>query len=109
MGIFEAIRSAISGSNVTQTLPDDSVLIDVRSPGEFSQGHIEGSTNCPVGDLAARIAAICPDKSANIIVFCASGMRSSTARNVLINMGYSSVFNGGGVGGLARHLNKRLV
>ena len=109
MGIFQAIHSALSGSNATQTLPVDSVLIDVRSPGEFSQGHIEGSANCPVGDIANRIAAICSDKSANIIVFCASGMRSSAARNVLMKMGYASVFNGGGVGGLARQLNRRLV
>ena len=109
MGIFQAIHSALSGSNATQTLPVDSVLIDVRSPGEFSQGHIEGSANCPVGDIANRIAAICSDKSANIIVFCASGGRSSAARNVLISMGYAHVFNGGGVAGLARQLNKRLV
>lgn len=109
MGIFQSIRDAISTAREQTVLPANAILIDVRSPGEFSQGRIEGSVNFPVGEITNHIGAHCPDKTTNIVVFCASGMRSSSARNALIQMGYTQVFNGGGIGSLASKLNKRIV
>ena len=69
-------------------------IIDVRSPGEFSGGHIKGSVNIPLQNLQARIGKIKKDKP--VITCCASGMRSASAKNILQSKGYQNVHNGGG-------------
>lgn len=69
-------------------------IIDVRTPGEFSSGHIKGSVNIPLQDLNNRMSKIKKDKP--VITCCASGMRSASAKRVLKSNGYSEVYNGGG-------------
>jgi rhodanese-related sulfurtransferase len=68
-------------------------IIDVRTPAEFSTGHIPNSMNIPLALLTKRIAR--HNKDTQIILCCASGMRSATARNTLLSMGYRFVHNGG--------------
>lgn len=68
-------------------------IIDVRTPAEFSSGHIANSTNIPLTLLAKKIGKM--DKDRQIILCCASGMRSAAARNMLLSMGYRFVHNGG--------------
>lgn len=71
------------------------VILDVRSKSEFKGGHIPGSINIPVNELAENLSKL-KDKSQSIITCCASGMRSSSAKNILKNAGYENVYNGGG-------------
>lgn len=68
-------------------------LIDVRTKEEFRSGHIKGSMNIPLHELAKNLVKI--NKSKPVIVCCASGVRSGSARNLLEASGYS-VYNGGG-------------
>jgi len=68
-------------------------IIDVRTPAEFSTGHIPNSINIPLTLLTKRIVR--HDKDRQIILCCASGMRSATARTTLLSMGYRFVHNGG--------------
>ena len=68
-------------------------IIDVRTPAEFSAGHIPNSTNIPLTLLSKRIVRVGKDRQ--IILCCASGMRSASARNTLLSMGYRFVHNGG--------------
>lgn len=71
------------------------VWIDVRSPEEFATGHLAGATNIPHDEIAGRIAALVPDKSTEIHLYCRSGRRSGLAREVLLGQGYTKVTNDG--------------
>ena len=69
-------------------------IIDVRTPGEFKTGHIQGSVNIPLQSLSGSLSKIKKDKP--VITCCASGMRSASAKNILKSAGYTEVHNGGG-------------
>jgi phage shock protein E len=69
-------------------------IIDVRTPGEFKGGHIKGAVNIPLQNISSQMNRIRKDKP--VITCCASGMRSSSAKSILISNGYSDVYNGGG-------------
>ena len=76
-------------------LNEKTVLIDVRTPGEFEQGSVAGAINIPVDDITSRIQDLPADEEAPIMVFCLSGGRSSHAKVLLEEQGYSNVTNGG--------------
>jgi rhodanese-related sulfurtransferase len=73
------------------------LIFDVRSPEEYSGGHIPGSVNIPLDQLASRSALDFPDKEANLIVYCQKGSRSARAYELLRNLGYAHVFDLGGI------------
>ena len=73
------------------------VIVDVRTPMEFKQGHVEGARNIPldaIGSIQKHIA----DKEAPVYLYCASGARSGSALRELRRMGYTNVVNMGGIG-----------
>jgi len=72
------------------------VLLDVRTPGEFRSGHIEGAVNIPVNELESRIAEIPADKE--VVVYCRSGARSSTAKRIMESKGIAHVYDLGSIG-----------
>lgn len=65
------------------------VIIDVRNIDEYNTGHIKDAINIPV----SKIDEVSYDKDQYIIVYCASGMRSSNAAQVLVDLGYTNVYN----------------
>ena len=67
------------------------VVIDVREPHELGGGRIAGALTIPKGELDARIAAAAPDRARPIVLYCASGARSSAAARTLDALGYSDV------------------
>ena len=69
-------------------------IIDVRTKGEYQNGHIRGSVNIPLQSLSNSLSKIKKDKP--VITCCASGMRSASAKNVLKSHGFTNVHNGGG-------------
>lgn len=78
-------------------LIDGRYVIDVRTPGEWKQDHIEGATLVPYDQIGQKIAALGLDKNAPIGVFCKSGGRAETAKNSLQALGYQNVVNLGGI------------
>ncbi len=74
----------------------DAVLLDVRTPGEYAQGHIPGSKNIPLQTLD-EAQEIIENKDTPIFVHCLSGARSRQATALLRQMGYSNVNNIGGI------------
>jgi phage shock protein E len=80
------------------------ILLDVRTPGEYASGHLSGALSIPLDALAARAAEKLPDRSAAIVVYCQSGMRSRMACRQLAGMGYTRCINGGGIASLSRRL-----
>lgn len=72
------------------------VWIDVRTPDEYSAGHLDGAHNIPVEDIGARISALVPNRDTPVLLYCKSGRRAERARQVLLNEGYTHVENRGG-------------
>jgi phage shock protein E len=77
------------------------VLIDVRTPPEYAERHIEGAANIPVDELAGRSSEIAKltggDKAKPIVVYCHSGKRAARAKTLLLEAGYQQVTNLGGI------------
>ncbi len=71
----------------------DSKIIDVRSPEEYREEHIEKSLNLPLEQVENSIKNTFPDKNTAIYTFCRSGGRSFMAQTILENMGYKNVKN----------------
>ena len=69
------------------------VILDVRSKGEYQNGHIKGSINISVDTLANNLGKLKKDKP--IITCCASGMRSASAKSLLKSKGFTEVHKGG--------------
>ena len=103
MSFFSRLLSGLSG-RPADPLPIDPLLIDVRSAGEFSSGHLSGALNIPLESLPERIKDAVPDSNTVILVYCRSGMRSEKARALLQDMGYGQVTNGGALASLARRM-----
>lgn len=68
---------------------EETVIIDVRSSAEYLEGHIEGAVNIPID----TISGINYDKETTIILYCATGVRSSEAAKELNEMGYTHIYN----------------
>jgi len=68
-------------------------IVDVRTKGEYQSGHLKGSVNIPLQVLPQNLSKIRKDKP--VIVCCASGMRSGSAKGILSSNGYAEVYNGG--------------
>ena len=73
------------------------VLLDVRTPAEYREIRISGAKLLPVDELGARAAKELPDKDELILIYCRSGARASAALKTLTAMGYTNVYNFGGI------------
>jgi rhodanese-related sulfurtransferase len=82
-------------ADLSALIASGALLIDVRTPGEFSGGHVKGAINIPVGGIATGIQKKAKDKSKPIIVYCHSGARSGAAKKALLSAGYTNVINAG--------------
>ena len=75
----------------------DAVVLDVREPDEYAQGHIPGAVLLCVGQIDAQTAqAAIGRKDATVLVYCRSGNRSKTAASRLAQLGYENVYEFGG-------------
>lgn len=75
-----------------------SIVIDVRSPDEYREGHIEGALNIPLVSIPAIATQRLPNKNTPIYAYCLSGARSAQACRELERQGYTNVVNMGGIG-----------
>lgn len=85
-------RGNISGDEARQLVKSGALLVDVRSPAEFAGGHIEGAINVPLQTLGANMKKL-GDKERPVVVYCASGVRSSSAAGMIKGAGYADVRN----------------
>ena len=91
--LFKGIFSKNNNTTIQDLIKDDAFLVDVRSQGEFAEGHVKKSVNIPLDQIQKQLKQF-KDKK-HIIVFCRSGMRSSQAKAVLERNGFTNVTNGG--------------
>ena len=87
---------------------EGAVLLDVRSKDEYQSGHVPGSKNIDVGEIASA-ASIIRDKATPLFVHCLSGARSGRAVNALKSIGYINVKNIGGINSYTGPVEKDIV
>lgn len=75
----------------------DIILLDVRTEQEYVENHIPRSTLIPLNVLAKEVSKKLPNKQATIFAYCRSGNRSKAAVKMLLKLGYSNVYNLGGI------------
>lgn len=88
--------------NYMELVQQGAIILDVRSPEEYKQGHVKKSVNMPLNELSNHIAKL--KKDTVIITCCASGMRSASAKGIFKSNGFSNVYNGGGWNSLQKKL-----
>jgi rhodanese-related sulfurtransferase len=97
--MFSAIKKMLGLGgpevNYTALIKNGAIILDVRTKGEFSSGHIKRSINIPLDQLGKSLDQL-KNKENTIITCCASGMRSASAKGILKANGYQNVHNGGG-------------
>lgn len=83
----------VSKEDLMELFKQGAQIVDVRTSQEFAQGHAKGSRNIPLNELAARATELARIKP--VVVCCASGARSATAKSLLERAGFPSVHNAG--------------
>ncbi len=85
--------------NVAKEMMDneDVVILDVREEDEYKEGHIENSVLLPLGNVSMSAESVIPNKDEIILVYCRSGNRSKQASYVLADLGYTNVYEFGGI------------
>ena len=76
----------------------DVIILDVREQDEYDSGHIPGAVLLPVGTIDEETAAeVIPEKDSTVLVYCRSGNRSKTASSALAGLGYTNIYEFGGI------------
>lgn len=93
--MFSFLKKLFTKDNsaILQAMEKGAVIIDVRNPNEFKQGHIQGSKNIPVNEIRSKVEMI-RKWNKPVITVCLSGGRSAAAKSVLSSAGIE-VYNGG--------------
>ena len=76
---------------------DEVTIVDVRTPEEFTSGHIPGAINVPNEGILDGMPEELSDKDAELLIYCRSGRRSAEAARKLLAMGYTRVYDFGGI------------
>ena len=94
-----ASYNQISQEEAMQMMQDESdyLIVDVRRPDEFAAGHIPGAINVPNETIGSEMPAELPDKNQILLIYCRSGNRSKDASQKLADMGYTNVYEFGGI------------
>ena len=103
MGIFDFFKQPDINQGVQEFKnAAGAVLLDVRTPQEYREGHIPSSQNVPLQQLD-NIEEVAENKDTVLYVYCRSGARSRQAVSLLKHMGYTNVHN---IGGIAAYSGK---
>ena len=101
MGIIKSLFGprlpSVSAAELSEKLKNGKkpLVVDVRQPEEYRQGHIKGAKLIPLGELSQRMKELPKDKE--IVCVCASGSRSRSATKRLAHEGYNAVNMNGGM------------
>ena len=76
---------------------EDIIILDVRTEDEYNSGHIEGAILIPDNEISDKAEEVLSDKAATILVYCRSGRRSASASQTLNDLGYTSIYDFGGI------------
>jgi rhodanese-related sulfurtransferase len=88
--VYTRFVGKTSPADARALVANGALLLDVRTPGEYGMGHIEGAKNIPVDELGRRIPEV-GAKDRPVVVYCRSGARSARAVAMLKQAGYARV------------------
>ncbi len=88
---FETSDQIISVENANQMRDIGSFLLDVRTVEEWNEAHIPGAVLIPLDELQTRISEL--PENEDIVIYCRSGNRSRQALNLLLSVGYSTMYS----------------
>jgi rhodanese-related sulfurtransferase len=91
--MFNQLFGGAATADLQTIIKAGAFLVDVRTPGEFAEGHVKGSVNIPLDTIPNQLAEF--KSKQQIVVFCRSGGRSSQAKSFLEQNGFVNVINGG--------------
>jgi len=86
-------RGQIATGEAREFLLHGALLIDVRTPAEFSAGHLPQAINIPLDQLESEVPRRAPQKDKVLLLHCQSGARSATAQRQLRALGYMRAYN----------------
>lgn len=97
--VVEGNYQKISAEEVKEMMKEDKdyVILDVRTLNEYNEGHIEGAVLLPDYEIRNQAEIVLDNKENVILVYCRSGKRSEAAAKELIEMGYTHVYDLGGI------------
>lgn len=94
-------RASKDPAKAKEMIASGAVVIDVRTPDEYSADHLAQATNIPIQDFSSRLAEVEKltggDKAKPVVLHCAAGGRAGKAKQQLEAAGYTNVVNGGGL------------
>ena len=98
-GGFTNSYRQISMDEAVKMMKDEKnyIILDVRRPDEYAEGHIPGAINVPNEEIGTAEIAELPRKSQLILVYCRSGRRSKEASEKLVKLGYTNIVEFGGI------------
>lgn len=97
LGLVLVLGLTGCSSSEAQPIPADAVVIDVRTPAEFADGHLQGAVNIDLqsGSFEQAIAELPLDGS--YVVYCRSGNRSGQAVSIMAKLGFENLVDAGGL------------
>lgn len=88
--------SGMDQSKLKEKIDAGALVVDVRTITEYNSGHFPNERNIPIDEVSRRVDEF-GDKNQTIILYCASGGRSGSAKSFLESIGYKQVINAGGL------------
>ena len=76
-----------------EQIRDGALLVDVRTPQEFTQGYLEGALNIPHDQIKSRIDELGSDKERAIVLYCRTGRRADIVKAQLESIGFKNIVN----------------
>lgn len=89
----ESFVNEINFEELKKMVASGAILIDVRSPQEFNEGHLPGAINIPEYEIRKKIKNEVPKLNQQVILYCQYGGRSRDVYNIMKNMGYNNIYS----------------
>ena len=86
-------KKDIRKEKINQYINQGAILIDVRSPQEYKEGHLKGAILIPFYQIRKEIEKKVPNKNQLIVLYCSTGHRGQEAQRILERLGYTNVYN----------------
>ena len=86
-------KKDITKEDINSYIKQGATIIDVRSPQEYREGHVNGAISIPDYQIKKEIEKKVPNKDELIVIYCSTGHRSQRAQQILEDMGYTNVYN----------------
>ena len=95
----EAIYMNINAEEAKKIMDTESgyIILDVRTQEEYDEAHIPGAIAIPHEEIAEKAEEVLTDKDQMILVYCRSGRRSKLAAEILVELGYTNIYEFGGI------------